>query len=120
MFPNIRKEACELLEYGGSKEGYWNSERFLGQMKVATDIAKFKYSRHLYASQNSPSARYAWEDTSANEMMLLRGMIIALGVHSSPEWQDYWSQNPILGLPAIIKGMPLTRFLQGIDEMHPC
>ena len=46
LFPNIRKEARELLEYGGSKEGYWNSERFLGQMKVATDIAKFKYSRH--------------------------------------------------------------------------
>ena len=39
LFPNIRKEARELLEYGGSKEGYWNSERFLGQMKVATDIA---------------------------------------------------------------------------------
>ena len=65
---------------------------------------------NLYASQNPPSARYAWEDTSANEMMLLLGIIIASGVHSLPEWQDYWSQNPILGSPAIVRGMPLTRF----------
>ena len=45
IFPNIRKEARAFLEYGGGKEGYWNAERFIDQMEVATQIAEFKYVR---------------------------------------------------------------------------
>ena len=32
-----------LLEYGAEKEGYWNSERFIENMKNAVVIAEYKY-----------------------------------------------------------------------------
>ena len=32
-----------LLEYGAEKEGYWNSERFINNVKDALKIAEFKY-----------------------------------------------------------------------------
>ena len=32
-----------LLEYGAEKEGYWNSERFIANVKDAVAIAEYKY-----------------------------------------------------------------------------
>ena len=39
----IPKTPCVLLEYGVEKEGYWNSDRFMGDIKDAVAIAEFKY-----------------------------------------------------------------------------
>ena len=41
----IRKYAREYLEYGEAREGYWTSETFMLQMKVAVEIAEFKYPK---------------------------------------------------------------------------
>jgi len=38
--PDFQREACVLLEYGESKEGYWTSEKFLLQMDHAAKIAE--------------------------------------------------------------------------------
>ena len=35
-------QACQLLEYGDSKEGYWTSDRFMQQIERAVRIAGFK------------------------------------------------------------------------------
>ena len=43
--PNIWIQARCYLEYGESREGYWNSERFMEQIKVAVKIAETKYPR---------------------------------------------------------------------------
>ena len=43
--PSIRKHARQLLEYGGAREGYWTSEKFMGQIKEAAKIADTKYPR---------------------------------------------------------------------------
>ena len=37
--PTIRKCARQLLEYGEAREGYWTSEKFMGQLKEAAKIA---------------------------------------------------------------------------------
>ena len=37
------KTARVLLEYGAEKEGYWNSDRFMANIKDAVAIAEFKY-----------------------------------------------------------------------------
>ena len=37
------KTARVLLEYGAEKEGYWNSDRFMANIKNAVAIAEFKY-----------------------------------------------------------------------------
>ncbi len=39
------KTARVLLEYGAEKEGYWNSDRFMANIKDAVAIAEFKYPR---------------------------------------------------------------------------
>ena len=41
--PSIRKCACEIVKFGSGNEGYWNSEKFLKQMKRAIVIADAKY-----------------------------------------------------------------------------
>ena len=51
-------------------------------------------------------------------MMLFLGNALATGINRLPEWQDYWSQNPILGSPAIVQGMSLTRFKALMSNLH--
>ena len=41
--PRIWMHARVLLEYGESKEGYWTSDRFMGQIEKAVEIAEVKY-----------------------------------------------------------------------------
>ena len=43
--PGIHKSARVYLEYGEAREGCWTSERFMAQMKIAVDIAEYKYPR---------------------------------------------------------------------------
>ena len=43
--PNIKLVARTLLEYGESREGYWTSDKFMKQVKEASEIAEFKYPR---------------------------------------------------------------------------
>ena len=40
---SIPKTPCVLLEYGVGKEGFRNSDRFMGNIKDAVAIAEFKY-----------------------------------------------------------------------------
>ena len=49
----IRKYACEFIEYGESKEGYWTRDIFIKQMKRAIEIAEIKYPK-------SEGWRHAW------------------------------------------------------------
>ena len=56
--PNIRLQAREFLEYGESKEGYWTSDKFMKQMKMAVKIAEVKYPksdgwRHVWIFDHS-------------------------------------------------------------------
>ena len=43
--PNVQKAARELLEYGESRDGYWNSDKFMKQVKKAVSIAEAKFSK---------------------------------------------------------------------------
>ena len=43
--PGIKRQARSFLEYGENKEGYWTSEKFMAQIKVAVTIAEVKYPR---------------------------------------------------------------------------
>ena len=38
--PDQKQHACQFLEYGGSREGYWTNAKFMAQMEVATSIAE--------------------------------------------------------------------------------
>ena len=41
--PNIWMDARCYLEYGDSKEGYWTSEKFMEQIRMAAKLAEVKY-----------------------------------------------------------------------------
>ena len=43
--PTIWMHASLYLEYGEVKEGYWNSDRFMSQMKNVVRIAEVKYPK---------------------------------------------------------------------------
>ena len=41
--PEYPASPCAPLVYGGDKEGYWMSEKFMNNLKCAANIANFKY-----------------------------------------------------------------------------
>jgi len=47
-FPDIQQQARTFLKYGAENEGYWNSDKFLEQVKAAIKIAKYKYNSEAY------------------------------------------------------------------------
>ena len=56
--PNIWIEARAYLEYGENREGYWNSEKFMNQIKMAVKISEIKYPkcdnwRHVWIFDHS-------------------------------------------------------------------
>ena len=45
---NIRQAARTLLRYGENRDGYWNSDKFISQIKEAVEIASVKYPSNEY------------------------------------------------------------------------
>ena len=52
-------------------------------------------------------------------MKTILGMLLAMGVHRLPFITDYWSENPLLGSPGIIKCMPRDCFKAILRYLHP-
>lgn len=71
-----------------------------------------------YAQQKPPQASYKWYDTTANELMLMIGMILAMGINVQPELADYWKNDAIVGVPGITRGMPILRFKALLSVLH--
>lgn len=77
--PQISKYAREFLEYGESKEGYWNHDKFMLQMERAVNIAEFKYPkfsgwRHVWVfDHNSCHAAMADDALDVNHMNVKPG-----------------------------------------------
>lgn len=46
--PSIQQSARVLLEIGQNREGYWNNERLIEQMKVAINVAEVKYPPRIF------------------------------------------------------------------------
>ena len=51
-----------------------------------------------------------WVDTSGEEVWVLLGIVIEMGIHRVPRIVDYWSRNPLLGIVAVKQAMSLNRF----------
>ena len=46
--PKLPQSACVVLKYGVQSEGYWNSEKFIAQVKDAIVIDEKKYPADRY------------------------------------------------------------------------
>ena len=74
----VPKTARVLLEYGAEKEGYWNSERFMENLKDAVKIAEYKYPPHkntlvFIFDQCSCHKAYAEDALNTNRMNVRPG-----------------------------------------------
>ena len=47
-YPDLKQKARVLLKYGTDGEGYWNSDKFISQVKDTIKIVKVKYPREMY------------------------------------------------------------------------
>ena len=56
-----------------------------------------------YVQQKPPQSSYKWYDTTAEELMLMIGMILAVGINIQLELADYWENDSILGAPGITR-----------------
>ena len=41
-YPNLKQEARVLIKYGAESEGYWNSDKFIAQVKEIIKTVKIK------------------------------------------------------------------------------
>lgn len=49
-------------------------------------------------------------ETTAQEMWVFFGMIIAMGIHNLPRYNNFWSTDEFLGVKALSECMPRDRF----------
>ena len=114
--PGLQKDARFLLKYGTNAEGYWNSEKFLNQMKHALTIAEIKYpsSSHnlvFLFDQSSGHTAYAEDSLNANRMNVNPG-------GSQPKMHNTtWngSEQKMVDQNGIPKGMRKVLEERGVD-----
>ena len=70
---------------------------------------------NLYAAQKGT---ISWEDISEDEMKSFVGIKLAMGIVLLPSLRDYWSTNPLLGTPGIVKGMGRNQFQSILSHLH--
>ena len=46
------------------------------------------------------------------------GTIILMGIHRMPALADYWSSNPGIGAPSVVRAFPMNRFMQLLRTIH--
>ena len=92
QYPNLKQAARVLLKYGAESEGYWNSDKFIAQVKDVIYIVKVKYPEQFYDvywffDQSSGHTAFADDALNAKKMNVKPG-------GSQPKMRDtYWSGN---------------------------
>ena len=72
QYPNLKQAACVLLKYGAESEGYWNSDKFIAQVRDVIDIVKVKYPKQFYDTFwffDQSSGHTAFADDALNAKM---------------------------------------------------
>lgn len=82
------------------------------------------HAAHISPPVNlDPAAPHAtsddkWVETNADEMKAYVGINIAMGLHSLPEYKDYWSEDTLLQVPYVSKIMTRTRYEKLCQYFH--
>ena len=74
---------------------------------------------NLYARQNPPfSSRYKWFDITVEELKAFIGVRIVMGLNIRHSYRDYWSLDPLLGAPAVVKAFPINWYSHLLSHLH--
>ena len=115
--PDIWIDARTFLEYGENREGYWNSERFMDQIKMAVRIAEIKYPK-------SDNWRQVWifdhsscHSAMPDDALDVRKMNVNPGSKQRVMRDGFWSgkvqrMNYAIGIP---KGLRVILEERGVD-----
>ena len=70
---------------------------------------------NLYAEQRGVTG---WVDTTAGDIEAFLGFVMATSVHRVPRLNNIWSSDWILGVPALARIFPWSRFWQLWANLH--
>ena len=98
-----------LMDPSATPMDYWHllvPEEFLDTIVQETNnYAKQKKYKH-------------WNDTTVGEIKCFFGIVMALGIHRLSNLRDLWSEDWVIGVPAIAKCMPKNRFVALMGNVH--
>ena len=123
--PNIWIQVRCYLEYGESREGYWNCDRFMEQIKMAVKIAEIKYPKsenrnHVWVFDHSSchaampddaldvrkqNERKAWWKTMNNKRWIM-------------EWKSTKYEFCHRGLRIVLEKRGVNTCGMNADQMH--
>ncbi|CAH1962172.1 unnamed protein product [Acanthoscelides obtectus] len=92
------------------------------------DILEFIVDQtNLYACQDlprksnkktGPGPSNNWENTSIEEIKVLIGVMIIMGIHQLPHLGNYWSSDPFFTVSPVAQVMPSKRYKKLIENIH--
>ena len=91
---------------------------FFGQV-FSDDHLRQTKQINLYARQNPPSSsHYKWFDITVEELKTFIGVRIVMGLNVRHSYRDYWSLDPLLGAPAVVKAFPINWYSHLLSHLH--
>lgn len=75
-----------------------------------------KYAKQQFEASGKDFALY--KPVTTEEIMVFLGIVIAMGIHRLPSVRDYWSNDWVLGVPALTHCMTLCRFELILRYLH--
>jgi len=73
------------------------------------------YQTNLYAVQQNI---LNWRNVSKAELKAFFGILIAMGLHSLPDIELYWSTDPLFKVPTVSNTMTVKRFKKILQALH--
>lgn len=117
--PSLNAKVTDDLVPGDSELDYFLTILSEETLKLIRD------NTNLYATQErnrrhgvARSVTNNWTPTTVEEIKTYIAIHILMGIHSLPELQNYWSSDPILGIPAIADMMTKNRFKKLTENLH--
>lgn len=85
-----------------------------------TMFQKIATETNLYAERcaEEHTADNLWLPTDAAEMRAFFGLNILMGVNPKPEYVDYWSTDPFLGVSGFLQTMTVNRYEKLCQYIH--
>ena len=74
-----------------------------------------KICEKLYARRDENNSKF---DITIGELLRFLGIILLSGYHSLPSEQDFWSNQPDLGVPIVSEALSSKRFLRIKSIFH--
>ena len=80
--------------------------KFFSLLFTITMIDHIVAETNKYAQQNPPCTSYLWYPVTHDELKAFLGTLIAMGIKRLPALADYYSRDPLLGSPEIVRCFP--------------